>query len=249
MHRQEVIVESVEKPEPMSSFKDVKNGTAADIVFLVDSSWSAGNDRFLLVRQFLFDVVEALAVGDNDFHFALVQLNGNPHTEFLLNMYQTKQEVLSHISNMSYIGGSNQTGEGLEYVIHSHLTEASGSRAADGVPQVIIVLTDGQSEDGFVLPSAKLKSVDVEVFAVGVEDADERALRELASEPLGLHVFSLENATLLHDTVGDLVACIRSSVTPGRAGHEESVKDITGNVFTALLLCGFELSKNWPEAP
>ncbi|XP_021513098.1 collagen alpha-3(VI) chain isoform X2 [Meriones unguiculatus] len=206
---------------------DVKNGTAADIVFLVDSSWSAGNDRFLLVRQFLSDVVEALAVGDNDFHFALVRLNGNPHTEFLLNMYQTKQEVLSHILNMSYIEGSNQTGEGLEYIIHSHLTEASGSRAADGVPQVIIVLTDGQSEDGFVLPSAKLKSVDVEVFAVGVEDADERALRELASEPLSMHVFSLENATLLHDTVGNLVSCIRSSVNPERAGHTESLKDIT----------------------
>lgn len=243
-----LLFESVEKPEPMSSFKDVKNGAAADIVFLVDPSWSAGKDRFLLVRQFLSDVVEALAVGDNDFHFALVRLNGNPHTEFLLNTYHTKQEVLYHILNMSYIGESNQTGEGLEYIIHSHLTEASGSRAADGVPQVIIVLTDGQSEDGFALPSVELKSVDVEVFAVGVEDADERALRELASEPLSMHVFSLENVTLLHDIVGNLVSCIHSSVNPDRAGHMESLKDITGNVFTALLLCGFQLSKNWPKA-
>ncbi|XP_030101296.1 collagen alpha-3(VI) chain isoform X1 [Mus musculus] len=206
---------------------DVKNGAAADIVFLVDSSWSAGKDRFLLVQEFLSDVVESLAVGDNDFHFALVRLNGNPHTEFLLNTYHSKQEVLSHIVNMSYIGGSNQTGKGLEYVIHSHLTEASGSRAADGVPQVIIVLTDGQSEDGFALPSAELKSADVNVFAVGVEGADERALGEVASEPLSMHVFNLENVTSLHGLVGNLVSCIHSSVNPERAGDKESLKDIT----------------------
>ncbi|XP_029394291.1 collagen alpha-3(VI) chain isoform X2 [Mus pahari] len=205
---------------------DVKNGAAADIVFLVDSSWSAGKDRFLLIQEFLSDVVESLAVGDNDFHFALVRLNGNPHTEFLLNTYHSKQEVLSHIANMSYIGGSNQTGKGLEYVIHSHLTEASGSRAADGVPQVIIVLTDGQSENGFALPSAELKSADVNVFAVGVEGADERA-REVASEPLSMHAFNLENVTSLHDLVGNLVSCIHSSVNPERAGDKESLKDIT----------------------
>ncbi|XP_027242012.2 collagen alpha-3(VI) chain [Cricetulus griseus] len=216
---------------------DVRNGAAADIVFLVDSSWSAGKDRFLLVQEFLSDVVESLAVGDNDFHFALVRLNGNPHTEFLLNTYHTKQEVLSHILNMSYIGGSSHTGKGLEYIIHSHLTEASGSRAAAGVPQVIIVLTDGQSEDGFALPSAELKSADVNVFAVGVEDADERALREIASEPLSMHVFNLENVTSLHDIVGNLVSCIHSSVNSERAGDTESLKDITESsfvVFTTL---------------
>lgn len=237
----------------MSFFEDVRNGAAADIVFLVDSSWSAGKDRFLLVQEFLSDVVESLAVGDNDFHFALVRLIGNPHTEFLFNTYHTKQEVLSHILNMSYIGGSNQTGKGLEYIIHSHLTEASGSRAADGVPQVIIVLTDGQTEDSFALPSAELKSADVNVFAVGVEDADEGALREIASEPLSMHVFNLENVTSLHDIVGNLVSCIRSSVNSERAGDMESLKDITGNVFTArllpaLLLCAYELSKYWPKA-
>ncbi|XP_059133895.1 collagen alpha-3(VI) chain [Peromyscus eremicus] len=206
---------------------DDKDGAAADIVFLVDSSWSAGKDRFLLVQEFLSDVVESLAVGDNDFQFALVRLNGNPHTEFLLNTYHTKQEVLSHILNMSYVEGSNQTGKGLEYIIHSHLTEASGSRAADGVPQVIIVLTDGQSEDDFALPSAELKSADVSVFAVGVEDADERSLREIASEPLSMHVFNLENVTSLHGIVGNLVSCIHSSVNSERAGDAGSLKDIT----------------------
>ncbi|XP_043318003.1 collagen alpha-3(VI) chain isoform X3 [Cervus canadensis] len=216
-----------ETSKPMSSFKDVKNGAAADIIFLVDSSWSIGKEHFQLVREFLYDVIESLAVGDNDFRFALVQFNGNPHTEFLFNTYRSKQEVLSHVSNMSYIGGSNQTGKGLAYVMQNHLTEAAGSRASDGVPQVIVVLTHGHSEDGLALPSAELKSADVNVFAIGVEDADEGALKEIASEPLNMHVFNLENFTSLHDIVGNLVACVHSSMTPERAGGTETPKDIT----------------------
>ncbi|XP_030873025.1 collagen alpha-3(VI) chain isoform X1 [Leptonychotes weddellii] len=206
---------------------DVKNGAAADIIFLVDSSWSIGKEHFQLVREFLYDVIESLAVGDSDFRFALVQFNGNPHTEFLLNTYRTKQEVLSHISNMSYIGGSNETGKGLEYVMQNHLTEAAGSRASDGVPQVIVVLTDGHSDDGLALPSAELKSADVNVFAIGVEDADEGALKEIASEPLNMHVFNLENFTSLHDIVGNLVSCVQSSVAPEGAGGTDTLKDIT----------------------
>ncbi|XP_047577423.1 collagen alpha-3(VI) chain isoform X2 [Lutra lutra] len=206
---------------------DVKNGAAADIIFLVDSSWSTGKEHFRLVREFLYDVIESLAVGDSDFRFALVQFNGNPHTEFLLNTYRTKQEVLSHISNMSYIGGSNETGKGLEYIMQNHLTEAAGSRARDGVPQVIVVLTDGHSDDGLTLPSVELKSADVNVFAIGVEEADEGALKEIASEPLNLHVFNLENFTSLHDIVGNLVSCVQSSVAPEGAGGTETLKDIT----------------------
>nr|XP_035162012.2 collagen alpha-3(VI) chain [Callithrix jacchus] len=206
---------------------DVKNGAAADIIFLVDSSWSIGEEHFQLVREFLYDVVKSLAVGENDFHFALVQFNGNPHTEFLLNTYRTKQEVLSHISNMSYTGGTNQTGKGLEYVMQSHLTKAAGSRAGDGVPQVIVVLTDGHSKEGLALPSAGLKSADVNVFAIGVEGADEGALKEIASEPLNMHMFNLENFTSLHDIVENLVSCVHSSVSPERAGDTETLKDIT----------------------
>uniref|UniRef100_A0A4X2LUD6 Collagen alpha-3(VI) chain n=1 Tax=Vombatus ursinus TaxID=29139 RepID=A0A4X2LUD6_VOMUR len=211
----------------MSFFKAVKMSAAADVIFLVDSSWSIGKEHFQLVREFLYDVIESLAVGGSDFRFALVQFNGNPHTEFLLNTYRTNQEVLSHISNMTYLGGDSKTGKGLQYVIQNHLTQAAGSRASDGVPQVIIVLTDGRSQDDVAGPSAELKSASaVDVFAIGVQDAEEGELKEMASEPLDLHVFNLENFTALHDIVGNLVACVRSSMDADIAGAPEISKDI-----------------------
>ncbi|XP_068803889.1 collagen alpha-3(VI) chain [Struthio camelus] len=207
----------------------------ADIIFLVDSSWSIGKEHFQLVREFLYDVVKALDVGGNDFRFALVQFSGNPHTEFQLNTYHSTQDVLAHIANMPYMGGGTKTGKGLEYLIEKHLTKAAGSRASDGVAQVIIVLTDGRSQDDVALPSSVLKSADVNMFAIGVQDAVEGELKEIASEPFDMHLFNLENFTALHDIVGDLVASVHTSMTPEKAGAKGLVKDITAQESADLI--------------
>ncbi|XP_021254080.1 collagen alpha-3(VI) chain isoform X9 [Numida meleagris] len=213
----------------------VRNVAVADIIFLVDSSWSIGKEHFQLVREFLYDVVKALDVGGNDFRFALVQFSGNPHTEFQLNTYPSNQDVLSHIANMPYMGGGTKTGKGLEYLIENHLTKAAGSRASEGVPQVIIVLTDGQSQDDVALPSSVLKSAHVNMIAVGVQDAVEGELKEIASEPFDTHLFNLENFTALHGIVGDLVASVRNSMTPEKAGAKGLVKDITAQESADLI--------------
>ncbi|KAF1407296.1 Collagen alpha-3(VI) chain, partial [Spheniscus humboldti] len=211
----------------------VKTVAVADIIFLVDSSWSIGKEHFQLVREFLYDVVKALDVGGNDFRFALVQFSGNPHTEFQLNTYPSTRDVLSHIANMPYMGGGTKTGKGLEYLIENHLTKAAGSRASEGVPQVI--LTDGRSQDDVALPSSVLKSARVNMFAVGVQDAVEGELKEIVSEPFDMHLFNLENFTALHGIVGDLVASVRSSMTPEKAGAKGLVKDITAQESADLI--------------
>ncbi|NXW68423.1 CO6A3 protein, partial [Hirundo rustica] len=213
----------------------VKTVAVADIIFLVDSSWSVGKEHFQLVREFLYDVVKALDVGGSDFRFALVQFSGNPHTEFQLNTYPSTRDVLSHIANMTYMGGGTEPGKGLEYLIEKHLTKAAGSRASEGVPQVIVVLTDGQPRDDVALPSSLLNSARVNLFAVGVQDAVEGELREVASGPLDTHRFNLENFTALHGIVGDLVASVRSSMTPEKAGAKGLVKDITAQESADLI--------------
>ncbi|XP_039584682.1 collagen alpha-3(VI) chain isoform X2 [Passer montanus] len=213
----------------------VKTVAVADIIFLVDSSWSVGKEHFQLVREFLYDVVKALDVGGNDFRFALVQFSGNPHTEFQLNTYPSTQDVLSHIANMTYVGGGAEPGKGLEYLIEKHLTKAAGSRASEGVPQVVVVLTDGRPRGDVALPSPLLDSARVNLFAVGVQDAAQGELQEVASGRLDTHRFNLENFTALHGIVGDLVASVRSSMTPEKAGAKGLVKDITAQESADLI--------------
>ncbi|XP_064289605.1 collagen alpha-3(VI) chain isoform X9 [Passer domesticus] len=213
----------------------VKTVAVADIIFLVDSSWSVGKEHFQLVQEFLYDVVKALDVGGNDFRFALVQFSGNPHTEFQLNTYPSTQDVLSHIANMTYVGGGAEPGKGLEYLIEKHLTKAAGSRASEGVPQVVVVLTDGWPRGDVALPSPLLDSARVNLFAVGVQDAAQGELQEVASGRLDTHRFNLENFSALHGIVGDLVASVRSSMTPEKAGAKGLVKDITAQESADLI--------------
>lgn len=196
------------------SFEDCAQGLAADIYFLVDSSWSIGEENFEHIRQFLYSLTQALhQVGGEQFKFALVQYNTKPETEFQLNSYPTAQGVLAHIKAMAYRGGGTRTGLGLDFLIHTHMTTASGSRAVEGVVQVVVVLTDGRSQDDVAKPAQVLQLAGVEVFAVGVQNAVDSELREMASQPHDTHVFSVDSFLTLRDIIQDLVVGLCSAVT------------------------------------
>ncbi|XP_053296519.1 collagen alpha-3(VI) chain isoform X2 [Pleuronectes platessa] len=193
--------------------EDCAQGLAADVYFLVDSSWSIGKENYEHVRHFLYSLIQSLhQVGEDRFKFALVQYNTRPETEFQLDRYPTTQGVLAHIKHMSYRGGGTRTGLGLEFLIRTHLTMASGSRAAEGVAQVVVVLTDGRSQDDVLEPAQVLRMAGVEVFAVGVQDAVESELREMASRPHDTHVFSVDSFLSLRDITQDLVVGLCGAV-------------------------------------
>ncbi|XP_060909960.1 collagen alpha-3(VI) chain-like isoform X2 [Labrus mixtus] len=194
--------------------EDCAQGLAADIYFLVDSSWSIGEENFEHVRHFLYNLTKALhQAGGDRFKFALVQYSNRPETEFQLNSYPTAQGVLAHIKTMSYRGGGTRTGLGLDFLIRTHLTTASGSRAVDGVAQVVVVLTDGRSQDDVAEPAQVLRLADVEVFAVGVQDAVDFELREMASQPHETHVLNVDTFLRLRDIIQDLVVGLCGAVT------------------------------------
>nr|XP_043875231.1 collagen alpha-3(VI) chain [Solea senegalensis] len=196
------------------SFEDCAHGLPADIYFLVDSSWSIGQENYEHVRHFLYSLIESMhQVGGDRFKFALVQYNTRPETEFQLNSYATTQEVLAHVKAMSYRGGGTRTGLGLEFLIRTHLSTAAGSRAAEGVAQVVVVLTDGRSQDDVSEPAQVLQLAGVDVFAVGVQDAVESELREMASQPHDIHVFSVDSFLSLRKIIQDLVVGLCGAVT------------------------------------
>lgn len=196
------------------SFEDCAHGLAADIYFLVDSSWSMGQQNFEHVRQFLYSVIKALHGGGGDtFKFALVQYSGSPKTEFQLNTYPSTLGVLAHVQAMTYRGGGTRTGLGLDFLTRAHMNMASGSRAGEGVTQLVVVLTDGRSQDDVAEPAQVLHLAGVEVFAVGVQDAVDWELREMASMPHDTHVFSVDSFPALRDMIQDLVVGLCSAVT------------------------------------
>lgn len=155
-----------------------------DIIFLLDGSFNVGKTNFPYVRDFVMTVVNSLDVGSDSVRVGVVQFSDTPVTEFSLNTYQTKSDVLAHLRQLRLQGGSGlNTGAALSYVHAHHFTEAGGSRTRDRVPQLLLLLTAGQSEDSYLQAANALAREGVLTFCVGANQADKAELEHIAFNP------------------------------------------------------------------
>ncbi|XP_034553414.1 collagen alpha-6(VI) chain [Notolabrus celidotus] len=184
----------------------------ADIVFLVDGSWSIGAENFEQIRLFLYSLVNSFDVGPDHVHIGLVQYSNDPRTEFLLNTFQTKEDILQYISELPYKGGGTNTGLGLDFLLREHFVRAAGSRAHQNVPQIAVVITDGKSQDNVEVHAQDLKKQGIVLYAVGIKEADEDQLKEIANEPHSQHVYSVSDFAALQGISQGIVQTLCTTV-------------------------------------
>ncbi|KAJ7983920.1 hypothetical protein DPEC_G00369520, partial [Dallia pectoralis] len=169
------------------------DASLADIVFIVDESGSIGNDNFQLVRDFIHNIVDGLNVGLNSVRVGIVLYSDQVSAQVFLNSFQEKTEMLSFIKMLPYRGGGTKTGEALEFARTNIFIREQGSRKQEGVQQVAIVITDGQSQDNVSSPAAALRRAGVTVYGLGIKDANEKELTQIASYPGTKHVFKVDS--------------------------------------------------------
>ncbi|XP_061633704.1 collagen alpha-1(XIV) chain isoform X1 [Phyllopteryx taeniolatus] len=189
----------------------------ADIVILVDGSWSIGRLNFRLVRMFLENLVNAFDVGIDKTRIGLVQYSGDPRMEWHLNAFTTKEAVIDAVKNLPYKGGNTLTGLALSYILENCFKSQSGARVA--VPKIGILITDGKSQDDVIPPAESLQKAGVELFAIGVKNADENELRSIASEPDDSHVYNVADFNVMSAIVEGLTRTVCEQV-------EQQDKDI-----------------------
>ncbi|KAM4735746.1 collagen alpha-1(XIV) chain [Anableps anableps] len=182
----------------------------ADIVILVDGSWSIGRINFRLVRMFLENLVNAFDIGIDKTRLALAQYSGDPRIEWHLNTYSTKDAVIDAVKNLPYKGGNTLTGLALNFISDYCFKPESGSRV--GVPKIGILITDGKSQDDVVPPAESLRKAGVELFAIGVKNADENELRSIASEPHHTHVYNVADFNIMSSIVEGLTKIVCEQV-------------------------------------
>lgn len=113
-----------------------------------------------------------------------MQFSDTPVTEFSLNTYQTKSELLAHLRQLQLKGGLGlNTGAALSYVHDNHFTEAGGSRIRDRVPQLLLLFTAGQSEDSYLQAANALARAGILTFCVGTSQANKAELAQIAFNP------------------------------------------------------------------
>ncbi|XP_058426943.1 cartilage matrix protein isoform X1 [Marmota monax] len=161
--------------------------SATDLVFLIDGSKSVRPENFELVKKFINQIVDTLDVSDRLAQVGLVQYSSSVRQEFPLGRFHTKKDIKAAVRNMSYMEKGTMTGAALKYLIDNSFTVSSGARP--GAQKVGIVFTDGRSQDYINDAAKKAKDLGFKMFAVGVGNAVEDELREIASEPVAEHYF------------------------------------------------------------
>lgn len=184
----------------------------ADIVFMVDGSWSIGEENFKEIRRFLYTLVDSFDVGPDHVRVGLVQYSNDPRTEFLLNTHRNKNDILQYISRLPYMGGGTKTGQGLDFMLKKHFVEAAGCRANQNVPQIAVVITDGKSQDNVESYARDLKRKGIVLYAIGIKDADEDELKEIANEPHSQHVYSVSDFAALHGISQNIIQTLCTTV-------------------------------------
>uniref|UniRef100_A0A3Q3IV05 Collagen, type XIV, alpha 1b n=1 Tax=Monopterus albus TaxID=43700 RepID=A0A3Q3IV05_MONAL len=179
------------------------SSAAADIMLLVDGSWSIGRTNFRRVRDFLEGLVTPFHIGPNHIQIGLTQYSGDPRTEWHLNNFTTKDQLLEAVRNFRYKGGNTFTGQALLHVMEENMRPEVGARSE--AQFFLVLLTDGKSQDDAISAASRLKNAGVEIIAVGVKNADEAELRQVASEPVDLNVYNVNDFPLLSKLVARLV--------------------------------------------
>lgn len=182
----------------------------ADLVFLVDGSWSVGRENFKHIRSFIAAMAGAFDIGEDKTRVAVVQYSTDTRTEFPLTRYTRRGDLLQAINSLPYKGGNTMTGDAIDYLLRNIFTEAAGSRK--GFPKVAMIITDGKSQDPVEEYAKRLRNIGVEIFVLGIKGADEDELREMASTPHNKHVYNVPNFDLIREVQKKIITEVCSGV-------------------------------------
>ncbi|XP_061768219.1 collagen alpha-1(VII) chain isoform X2 [Nerophis ophidion] len=172
----------------------------ADVVFLVDESWSVGQSSFSRIKDFISAMVSSFkssVTGAEGVRFGVTVFGDVPRMRIALTDYSSLEEVLGAIRDLPYEGGARKMGVALQFLV-DHVFSAAISR--DHAPKVVVLVTNGPSDDPIDTAAREVSDNGISLYAVGVQGAHISELRSLVSQPYEEHLLTCADFPLL-DTV------------------------------------------------
>ena len=195
---------------------DCKKTEKADIIFLVDGSTSITLEKFRSMQKFMKSVVNETTVGKDLTRFGVILYSTNPRSIFTLKQYDSKRQVLKAIDALRSPFGDTYTGRALAYTLE-YFSPDNGGRAALRVPQILMVITDGDATDrnSLVAPSVALRNNGISVLSIGVEGANKTQLEVMAGGDKS-KVFYVDNFEALENLYKNITNVLCNTTKPGK---------------------------------
>ncbi|XP_056152321.1 matrilin-3-like [Lampris incognitus] len=164
-----------------------------DLVFIIDSSRSVRPAEFEKAKEFLQDMVDSLEIGSDSTRVGLVNYASTVQLDFMLKTYFNKAALKQALARIDPLASGTMTGLAIKFAMEKAFTMESGARPSSmNIARVAIIVTDGRPQDKVEDVAAAARASGIEIYAVGVDRADMKSLRLMASLPLDDHVFYVE---------------------------------------------------------
>ncbi|NXR23097.1 CO7A1 protein, partial [Cinclus mexicanus] len=206
-----------EGPETTLLGQTVCGKLKADVGFLVDESSSIGQSNFNKVKDFLFRIVSYFPkIGPEgtqarfSYSVAVAQYNEEPRAAFHFDQHRDRNGALGAIKGLSYTGGNTKTGRAISYMLKELFQPSRGMRPA--FPHILVLVTDGQSQDDVLPPARAAHALGLRVIAVGVSGADPMELHRILLQQNSQNVFYVSTFDDFPQILQELIEAICSDV-------------------------------------
>ncbi|VDM80697.1 unnamed protein product, partial [Strongylus vulgaris] len=137
-----------------------------DLAFVLDASGSIEEIYNEQIR-WTASLSDSLPIHRDAVRLTTIQYAGYPLTEFSLNTYIDKGDVVRHLQGMSFQSGVTRTGYALRRAENELFSEERGARG--NASKIIVLFTDGLSIDDPLKPSEQMRhKKGVKIYVVSV---------------------------------------------------------------------------------
>jgi len=139
-----------------------------DLVGILDSSSTIGLKDWGLEVDLISQIMWHFNVGQDAVRVGAFHYNNKVYTgsQFHLNQVSSNQDLTNRLLNWNYEGVGTLTGQALAHARDVSLAASNGNRA--GVKDIIVLITDGVSQDDYAAVTAALMGSDVTLIVVGI---------------------------------------------------------------------------------
>jgi uncharacterized protein YegL len=146
--------------------------TEMDVAIVLDSSSSIKFNNFQIVKSFTKSLLSTFQLGQGQVHTAMMRYNAVNSVISTFAADNALDEAIDAVDNTPYDGSGTMTGAALQFATDNLLTEAAGRRPL--VPLLVVVFTDGASQDDVTAGAAALAATGGNIIAVGIGDGVDR---------------------------------------------------------------------------
>ena len=161
-------------------FTECGSELVLDVIYVMDSSGSVGSTDFNTVRNFVADLTQNFNVGPTGTHVGVIRYASTATELTALGAILDPVVLDSFIRNIAFTGGGTETGIAIDLARLGF----QNSRQSEGVPLVMIVLTDGESgtSPGPAAAAARAEGIQIISFGIG-SGVNIAELNDIASGP------------------------------------------------------------------